>query len=413
MKNYMTLLLTLALVIYGCSDNDPITPDPPVPNPGTIVPPIPTPNGNPVNMWAIDMTPLEINGKYYAVWSGWADYWVGNESLTKNQNLYIAEMFFNYDYPKVSLGKRHLLAIPELDWELKVGENFSLVEAPQVLKNGDDVFIIYSTRGSWTINYKLGQLKLKSKTHDPLKSDSWTKKAQPVFKGLTDADGKGYRVYGLGHACFTVSPDGTEQWVNYHSKTFAARGWDDRMVYFQKFKFDANGEPDFGIPANSALPMTRPSGEVAIEKSKGVQNPSDKFTNPIREGSDPWIVKHGDYYYTCRSIERGIWVTKSRYISKFEDANGNEVTWEKARRKVWTPPAKDSNKWNRVQHWAPELHFINGKWYIFYAGGQQTEEPYWQHRAGVLICKGDDPWVVNGFEEHGPDPLFTGEIKNK
>lgn len=27
------------------------------------------------------------------------------------------------------------------------------------------------------------------------------------------------------------------------------------------------------------------------------------------------------------------------------------------------------------------------------------------------LYKGDDPWVVNGFEEHGPDPLFTGEIK--
>lgn len=371
------------------------------------VPPAPPAGGGEetaVNMWGIDMTVLEIDRKYYAVWSGWDAYYDNREG--DGQYLYIARMTFHDQKPLVRLGERVLLAKPELAWEQKVNEHISLVEGPTALCHGDDVFILYSTRGSWTDNYKMGQLRLKSRQSDPLDLRSWEKKQTPVFQGLKEADGKGYLVHGVGHACFTTSPDGTEHWINYHSKTTRDPGWDDRKVFFQRFTFDAGGNPDFGIPANPAEPMTRPSGEVEIERADGVADPSPTFMNPTRVGADPWIVKHDGKYYTCRSIERGIWVTESRFLSRFE----NGQSWEQARRRVWTPPAVATDKWNIRQHWAPELHFIEGKWYIFYAAGKQTAAPYWQHRAGVLVSQ-NGPF--GPYEEHDDGPLFTGEIVKK
>lgn len=354
-----------------------------------------------VNMWSIDMTVLEVGGKHYAVWSGWDDYYYNKEG--NGQYLYIAEMTFHDEKPLVRLGQRVLLAKPELPWELKVNEHISLVEGPTALYHDDDIFIIYSTRGSWTDNYKMGQLKLKDRTN-PLDPESWEKKKVPVFQGLKAVDNAGYIVRGVGHASFTKSPDDTEYWVNYHSKTSAEPGWNDRKVFFQKFTFDENGDPYFGKPANPALPMERPSGEIEIEKSDGVENPSEVFSNPVREGADPWIIKHDGKYYICRSIDRGIWVTESRFISKFEGGK----TWEESRKKVWSNPEISTDKWNIRQAWAPEMHYIDGKWYIFYAAGKQTEAPYWEHRAGVLVSS-DGPF--GPYVEHDDKPLFTGEYK--
>jgi Predicted beta-xylosidase len=40
--------------------------------------------------------------------------------------------------------------------------------------------------------------------------------------------------------------------------------------------------------------------------------------------------------------------------------------------------------------WAPELHLIDGRWYIYYAAGRDGP-PYISQRAGVLQSTGDDP----------------------
>lgn len=45
--------------------------------------------------------------------------------------------------------------------------------------------------------------------------------------------------------------------------------------------------------------------------------------------------------------------------------------------------------------WAPEIHYLFGKWYIYFAGGEA--EDIWKIRPYVLECSGDDPltdeWV--------------------
>jgi GH43 family beta-xylosidase len=143
------------------------------------------------------------------------------------------------------------ISSPVEPWER--GTELDLQEGPEFLHNGPSAFIIYSTRESWLPAYKLGQLRLNSPTADPLQPGSWTKSG-PVFAGTTD-------VYGAGHAGFATSPDGTEQWILYHSKTLTTPGWNDRVIRMQKFTWKADGSPNFGLPAPAGQLLPLPSGE--------------------------------------------------------------------------------------------------------------------------------------------------------
>jgi GH43 family beta-xylosidase len=202
---------------------------------------------NPV--WAIDLTVREINGQLYAVWSGW-------EQNTTNdrtpQHLYIARM----SSPTTIATNRVRISSPTESWE--VGTELNLQEGPEFLAHGDDLFIVYSTRESFLPDYRLGTLRLASPTADPLSPASWTKSSGPVFTGAPALG-----VYGVGHASFTKSPDGTEDWIVYHAKSLPNAGWDDRVVRMQKFTWNADGTPNFGTPTASNVPVASPSGQCA------------------------------------------------------------------------------------------------------------------------------------------------------
>jgi GH43 family beta-xylosidase len=142
------------------------------------------------------------------------------------------------------------ISSPVESWE--TGTELNLNEGPELIKNQNKAFIIYSCRESWLKDYRLGQLTLSDTLQNPMLVTNWTKKG-PVFTG-TD------RVYGVGHASFTTSPDGTEHWIAYHAKKDITPGW-NRDVRLQKFTWQADGSPDFGIPIPPNTPIALPSGE--------------------------------------------------------------------------------------------------------------------------------------------------------
>lgn len=101
------------------------------------------------------------------------------------------------------------------------------------------------------------------------------------------------------------------------------------------------------------------------------------FTNPVISGQDPWVVRHEGVYHFVESGDGGIWVTRT-----------DELTSPKRSAvRVWTPPAAG---WNQTHIWAPELHFIDGHWYIYYAAGR-AGPPFIHQRSGVLKSVGSDP----------------------
>ena len=47
--------------------------------------------------------------------------------------------------------------------------------------------------------------------------------------------------------------------------------------------------------------------------------------------------------------------------------------------------------------WAPELHQIDGKWYIFFAAG--NSDNVWAIRPYVLVCQGEDPYNAENWKK--------------
>ena len=195
------------------------------------------------NKWAIDMTVARLGGQLYAVWSGWE--FNNTQTDRTPQHTYIARM----SSPTTISSSRVRISSPDAEWER--GTELDLQEGQQFLERGGQTFIIYSTRESWLPAYKLGQLRLTSGA-DPMLPASWVKSG-PVFAGTAN-------VHGVGHASFTKSPDGTEDWIVYHSKVSTTPGW-DRDIRIQKFGWNADGSPSFGTPTPAGQPLAVPSGE--------------------------------------------------------------------------------------------------------------------------------------------------------
>lgn len=193
--------------------------------------------------WSIDMTVGRIAGRDYAVWSGWAQ-----RAATDNtpQQLYIAPL----ENPWTISSNRVLLSAPDAVWER--GPQLDLQEGPELLARGDAVFIVYSTRDSWLKEYALGQLRLRDSTANPLDPANWTKSG-PVFTGNE-------RVFGVGHASFVTTPDGSEDWIVYHSKKSATPGW-RRNVRMQRFAWTPSGEPQFGVAVGDGERLRLPASD--------------------------------------------------------------------------------------------------------------------------------------------------------
>ncbi|MCW4463846.1 glycoside hydrolase family 43 protein [Sphingomonas sp. BT-65] len=80
------------------------------------------------------------------------------------------------------------------------------------------------------------------------------------------------------------------------------------------------------------------------------------FTNPIlQSGPDPWVIAHDGIYYYTHTLGNRIALWRTADITNLADAE---------HRVVWTPPASGPNAHSI---WAPELHRIDGKWYLYYS----------------------------------------------
>ncbi|MFV0468503.1 MAG: family 43 glycosylhydrolase [Dysgonomonas sp.] len=134
---------------------------------------------------------------------------------------------------------------------------------------------------------------------------------------------------------------------------------------------------------------------------------SKTFTNPLfpEVGPDPWaIFQDGKYYYMHTMKDSLVlWVTEDITNVK----NGVKKT-------IWLPTDPSNSK----DLWAPEIHFINNKWYVYYAaddGNTDNHQMYVLENSnrnpldGNFVMKGristdkDNNWAIDGsvFEQKG------------
>ncbi len=200
----------------------------------------------PDDKWAIDGSPVEINGQQYFAWSGWEG------DVDVRQDIYLARM----DSATAVSGDRHRILQPAAAWEQN-GTTPRVVEGPQFLIHAGRVFLFYSAGGCWTDGYSIGALELAAGS-DPLDVDNWSRLDQnPLF--TTNAAG---RAYGPGHNSFFTSPDSTESWILYHANPNPGQGCgDQRSMRMQPFTWSADGRPLLGQPVALGKTLPVPAGE--------------------------------------------------------------------------------------------------------------------------------------------------------
>ncbi|WP_425464246.1 glycoside hydrolase family 43 protein [Paenibacillus zeisoli] len=119
-----------------------------------------------------------------------------------------------------------------------------------------------------------------------------------------------------------------------------------------------------------------------------------EYNNPlVEQRADPWVYKHNDgYYYFTASVPEydRIEVRRSSTLEGLRDTQP-VVAWRKYETGMLS-----------ANIWAPEIHFIQGKWYIYFAAARTTEtkEGLFDHRMYVLENTSANPlegeWVEKG-----------------
>lgn len=118
------------------------------------------------------------------------------------------------------------------------------------------------------------------------------------------------------------------------------------------------------------------------------------YPNPlIEQRADPHIWLHSDgHYYFIASVPEydRLEIRKAATLAGLTHARP-EIVWCKPE----TGPMSELI-------WAPELHFINDKWYIYFAAApsQEIVDGLFQHRMYVFECTDTDPqkgrWIEKG-----------------
>ncbi|MFV0440481.1 MAG: family 43 glycosylhydrolase [Lachnospirales bacterium] len=127
----------------------------------------------------------------------------------------------------------------------------------------------------------------------------------------------------------------------------------------------------------------------------------NKYNVPfIPKRADPYLYKDtkGDYYFTASvpSYDKII-LRKAQTIKDIANAK-EKVIWNK------------HNSGDMSIHiWAPEIHFVFGKWYIYFAAGDVQD--VWKIRPYVLECQGENPmedtWIEKGKMQCSDDDEFS------
>lgn len=125
----------------------------------------------------------------------------------------------------------------------------------------------------------------------------------------------------------------------------------------------------FGLACNS---KPDPASATAADST---------FTNPLLPGGpDPWVFQKDSNYYYTHTLANRIAIYRTGKMSELGKAK--PVT-------IWTPPA--TGPWSK-DIWAPEIHYLQGKWYVYFAADDGIND---NHRIYVLENASADPLSGN------------------
>lgn len=148
-----------------------------------------------------------------------------------------------------------------------------------------------------------------------------------------------------------------------------------------------------GIVALLAVMAWLPAPVIAegskAEDSKAEDSKAETFTNPLLpSGADPWVAQRDGYYYYSNTLGDRIALRKTRDMARLAEAPSTVV---------WRAPASGPNS---TSVWAPELHHLRGKWYLYYSAADKQHDDDAHRHVFVLENASTDPthghWVDKG-----------------
>ncbi|MFF3613170.1 family 43 glycosylhydrolase [Streptomyces sp. NPDC002580] len=119
-------------------------------------------------------------------------------------------------------------------------------------------------------------------------------------------------------------------------------------------------------------------------------SPAVTFTNPVAaQRADPHIFRHTDgYYYFTATVPTYDRIVLRRATTLQGLSTAPETT-------IWTQHASGAMG---AHIWAPEIHFIDGKWYVYFAAGSTSD--VWAIRMYVLESSAANP-LTGSWTEKG------------
>ena len=164
-----------------------------------------------------------------------------------------------------------------------------------------------------------------------------------------------------------------------------------RQVWLACWRFIQRQAPRCLAVAALASLLPCPSIHAAA-RNRPAPSPSpghptaDAFVNPLLpSGADPWITWKDGFYYYMNTTQNSLEIWKTRNVPELANAR---------HKVVWLPPATGPYSHDI---WAPELHFLDGCWYIYFAADAGSNET---HRIWVVRnCSGDPlqgEWRLKG-----------------
>lgn len=129
---------------------------------------------------------------------------------------------------------------------------------------------------------------------------------------------------------------------------------------------------------------------LAMSAACALATQTETFTNPLLpSGPDPWVTYHDGYYYYTNTLGDRIALWKTRDLARLRDVQ--PVT-------VWRAPASGPDS---TSVWAPELHRIDHKWYLYYTAADKAHDDDAHRHIFVLENTSADPtrgqWIPKGM----------------
>lgn len=134
----------------------------------------------------------------------------------------------------------------------------------------------------------------------------------------------------------------------------------------------------------------------------------ERINGKLNEYNTPWIIQRADPY-VCRHTDGMYYFTAT--VPAYD-----KIILRKSDSLLGLANAEEKVIWNRhttgnmgAHIWAPEMHYLNDAWYIYFAAGDAEE--VWRIRPYVLKCEGQNPmtdaWIEMGQMQCADEDEFS------